>query len=159
MEPITDHLRNGVTYEWSHEYAKALQDFQDQVTKGSILKHVEPMHQIVVETNASDLAVGAELSHVMDGRLHFIAFYSSKMDKAEINYNIHDKEPITIVAALEEWRCYLEGSHHQILIYTDHKNLEYFSTTKIFNRWQARWAQQLAGHDFIIFYSPGSANG
>jgi hypothetical protein len=81
------------------------------------------------------------------------------MDKAEINYDIHDKELLAIVAALKEWRQYLEGAHHQIQIYTDHKNLKYFTTTKILNRRQARWAQELAGYDFKIFYRPGSANG
>jgi len=81
------------------------------------------------------------------------------MDKAEINYDIHDKELLAIVAALKEWRCYLEGAHHQIQIYTDHKNFKYFTTTKILNRQQARWAQELAGYNFKIFYHPGSANG
>jgi len=43
-----------------------------------------------------------------------IAFYSRKMDKAEINYDIHDKELLAIVAPLKKWRRYLEGAHHQI---------------------------------------------
>jgi hypothetical protein len=81
------------------------------------------------------------------------------MDKAEINYDIHDKELLTIFAALKEWRRYLEGGNHQIQIYTHHKILEYFTTTKILNRRQARWAQKLAGYDFKIFYCPESSNG
>jgi len=159
MMPITDLLRNGVPYELSHECAKAFQNFKDQVTKAPILKRFEPMRQIVVETDASDFACGAVLSCVIAGRLHPIAFYSRRMDKAEIDYYIHDNELLTIVAALKEWRRYLDGAHHQIQIYTDHKNLEYFTTTKILNRWEARWAQELAGYDFKIFYRPGSANG
>jgi len=67
MKPITDLLRNGVPYEWSHECAKAFQDFKDQVTKAPILKHFEHMHQIVVETDASDFTIGAVLSQVIDG--------------------------------------------------------------------------------------------
>ena len=42
---------------------------------------------------------------------------------------------------------------------SDHHNLEYFTTTKVLNRRQARWAQELAGIDFKIFYRPGSLNG
>jgi len=148
MRPITDLLRNGVPYEWSHECATGSRDFNDPVTKAAILQHFIPMGPIVVETNASDFAIGAVLSQGLDGQLHLIACYSRKMDKAEINYDIHDNKLLTIVAALKEWRCYLAGAHHQIQIYTDHKNLEYFTTTKIFNRWQARWAQELAGYDF-----------
>jgi len=112
----------------------------------------------VVETDASDIAIGAVLSQVIDGRLHPIAFLSRKMDKAEINYDIHDKERLAIVPALMQWRRYLEGAHHQIQIYTYCKNLEYFTTTKILKRRQARWAQELAGYNFKIFYRPGSAN-
>jgi hypothetical protein len=66
------------------------------------------MRQIVVESDASDFAIGAVLSQVIEARLHPIAFYSRKMDKAEINYGIHDKQLLAIVAALKEWRRYLE---------------------------------------------------
>jgi len=76
MNPITDLLRNGVPYECSHECAQAFQDFKDQVTKAPIVKHFQPMLHSVVETAPSDFAIGAVLSHVIDGRLHPIAFYS-----------------------------------------------------------------------------------
>jgi len=159
MKPITDLLGNGVPYKWSHESAKAFQDFKDQVTKVSILKHFAPMCEMFVATDASDFAGGAVLPQASDGRLHPIAFYSRKMDKAVIDYDIPDKEQLTIVAALKEWRCDLEGAHHQIQIYTDHRNLEYFSTTMILNRRHARWAHEMIGYDCKIFYHPRSANG
>jgi hypothetical protein len=78
------------------------------------VKHIEPIHQIVVETDVSDFTIGAVLSEVIDGRLHPIVFYSSQMDKAEINYDIHDEEVLAIIGALKEWRRYLEGAHNQI---------------------------------------------
>jgi len=114
MKLITDLLRNGAPYEWSLECAGAFQDFKNQVRKAPILKHFEPIRQIVVETEASDFAIGAVLSQVIDGRLQPIAFYSRTMDKAEINYDIHDKKLLAIVAVLKEWRRYLEGARHQI---------------------------------------------
>jgi len=43
-------------------------------------------------------------------------------------------------------------------VFLDHQNLEYFTTTKVLNRRQARWVQELAGVDFRIYYSPGSQN-
>jgi len=45
------------------------------------------------------------------------------------------------------------------MVYTDHKNLEYFPTTKILNRRQVRWAQELAEFDFKIIYRAGIQNG
>jgi hypothetical protein len=41
----------------------------------------------------------------------------------------------------------------------DHKNLEYFMMTKVLNRRQACWAQELAGVDFKIYYRKGRSNG
>ena len=44
-------------------------------------------------------------------------------------------------------------------MFSDHQNLEYFTTTKVLNRRQACWAQELARVDFRIYYWPGSQNG
>jgi hypothetical protein len=66
---------------------------------------------------------------------------------------------LVIVSAFNEWRCYLEGTPHPRTVFTDHKNLEYFTTTKIFNWRQAHWSQELAGYDITLFYRPSSANG
>jgi hypothetical protein len=41
----------------------------------------------------------------------------------------------------------------------DHKNLEYFIITKVLNRRQARWAQELASIDFKLYYRKGTSNG
>jgi hypothetical protein len=87
-----------------------------------------------VETDASDFAIGAVLSGVIDAQLNPIAFYSGKMVNAEINNHIHETELLTTVAALKEWRGYLKGSLYQIQLKTDHKYLEYATSTQISNR-------------------------
>jgi hypothetical protein len=62
------------------------------------------------------------------------------MTPAEQNYDIYDKELLSVVLAFQDWRVYLEGSPHQIRVISDHKNLEYFLTSKQLNRRQARWS-------------------
>ena len=59
---------------------------------------------------------------------------------------------------MREWRIYLEGSKYQVQIYTDHKNLVYFTTTKELNRRQVRWAETLATYNFRISYVKGTEN-
>jgi len=88
-----------------------------------------------------------------------VAFHSRKFQPAEINDKIHDKELLAIVNAFKHWRRYCEGAMHQIQVFTDHQNLEYFTTTKTFNRRQARWDQELTGIDFKVYYRPGTQNG
>jgi hypothetical protein len=113
---------------------------------------------MVNETDTLDFAIGTVLSQIIPERLHPIAYHSRKIDKVEINYKIHDKEMLTIVCVLKEWRRNLEPDVYPISVFTDHKNLENFMTTKILNPKQACWTQELAGYDFKIFYLPGSAN-
>jgi hypothetical protein len=98
-----------------------------------------------------DFAIGAVLLQKED-RVQPVAFYSRKMIATELNYDIYDKEILAIVSVFKEWRTYLEGAKHPILLFSDHKNLEYFTTTKVLNRHQARQAQELVGYDCQIVY-------
>ena len=96
-----------------------------------MITHWVPDAQITVETDASDYAVAAILSITLsDEEIHPIAFYSRTLTTSELNYNTHDKELLAIYESFQTWRHYLEGSATPIDVVTDHKNLEYFSTTK-----------------------------
>ena len=72
-------------------------------TTAPILLHFDPQLPCIIETDASDFAIGAVLSQLSaDRRLHPVAFHSRKMDKAEVNYEIHDKEMLAVVTAFKE---------------------------------------------------------
>ena len=53
---------------------------------------------------------------------------------------------------------YAEGAP-ELTIYTDHKNLLHFTTTKQLNRRQVRWSELLVQYKFTIQYTPGRENG
>jgi len=55
-------------------------------------------------------------------------------NKAERNYEIHDKEMLAIIQCLEAWRHFLERVKDQFKIWTDHKNLEYFMKAQKLNQ-------------------------
>jgi len=63
-----------------------------------------------------------------------------------------------IVAAFREWEYMLRSVEEQITLYTDHKNLEYFNTTKILNRSQHRWAEFLQSFNCKVVYREGRLN-
>jgi len=150
----------GKDWAWTHEAEAAFKKLKERFTTAPILAHFDPTRPVIVETDASDFALGAVLSQRDEkGRLHLVAFHSRKFQPAEINYKIHDKEVLAIVDAFKHWRRYCEGATHQVQVLLDHHNLEYFTTTKVLNRRQAHWAQELGGIDFKIFYRPGSLNG
>jgi hypothetical protein len=59
---------------------------------------------------------------------------------------------------MRHWRHYLEGSHYPIQVFSDHKNLEPFMSTKVLNCHLARWAQLLTGYDFVLIHLPSIKN-
>ena len=88
-----------------------------------------------IEADSSDFATGVVLSQICpaDGKWHPVAFFSKSLSPVECNYEIHDKEMLAIIQALQEWHHFVEGAEHQFEIWTDHKNLEYFMSAKQLN--------------------------
>jgi len=158
--PLTELTKKTEKWSWNPEAEAAFQELKSRFTQAPILAHFNPTRPVILETDASDCAIGAVLSQRgNDNRLHPVAFHSRKFQPTEINYDIHDKELLAIVDAFKHWLRYCEGAENQIQVFTDHHNLEYFTTTKVLNRRQARWAEQLAGINFRIYYRPGTQNG
>ena len=137
--PLTRLTRKDVPFVWSQECQKAFNTLKEAFTSEIILRHYNPDHKIVVETDASDYVSGGILSQYDENEvLHPVAYFSKKHNPAECNYEIYDKELMAIVRAFEEWRPELEGSTYPVEVITDHKNLEYFMSTKQLSRRQAR---------------------
>ena len=92
------------------------------------MTHYHLKKPLMIETDASDLAKGVVLSQYEDSdkKWHAIAFYSKKFRCAELNYDVHDKEMVVIVDCFKEWRHMFCGSPIKVVVYTDHRNLEYF---------------------------------
>jgi len=109
-----------------------------------------------VETDASDYALTAILSIVnKDNEVHPVAFHSCTFTVVELNYDTHDKELLAIFEAFKIWQHYLEGLAYPINVVMDHKNLEYFSTTKILTQRQAQWSEYLSQFNLVIRFRPG----
>jgi hypothetical protein len=68
--------------------------------------------------------MGGVLSQVdAEGTLKPVAFFSRRLSPAEYNYEIYDKELLTIIRCFEQWRPKLEGATHPIKVLSDYKNL------------------------------------
>ena len=63
-----------------------------------------------------------------------MAFYSRTLQSAEQNYNTHNKELLVIFEVFKSWQHFLEGLAAAIDTVMDHKNLEYFTSTKKLTR-------------------------
>ena len=155
---ITSLLRKGQRFEWNPAAQSAFDTLKSSFTSAPILRHFDPDLDITLHADSSGFAISGLISQPHDGHLHPVAFWSRKCTPAECNYDTHDREMLAIVESMKHWRHYLEGSKHPVRVRSDHKNLEFFMTTKLLNRRQARWAELLSGYDFVLDYVPGSKN-
>ena len=93
----------------------------------------------MVETDACHYVSAGVLAQYNDqGILHPVAFFSKKHAPAECNYKIYDKELLAVRRTFEQLRAELQSVTNPVQVLTDHKNLEYFTTTKLLNCWQTR---------------------
>lgn len=160
VTPLTRLTRKETPFIWTSECQDAFVSLKTAFTTAPILRHFDPDRHIVLETDASDYVSAGVLSQPdANGVLHPVAFYSKKHSPAECNYEIYDKELMAIVRSFEEWRPELESTATPIQVLTDHRNLEYFMSTKLLNRRQARWSEFLSRFNFKIVYRPGKSGG
>ena len=125
--------------------------------EGPILVAIDYMHLLHVESDTSYFATGAILSMLCeDEKWHPCAFLSKGLNDVKRNYDVHDKEMLGIIRALEAWRHYLEGAKQEIDIWTDHQNLKYFMTAKKLNHQQVRWALFLSRFNFHLTHKAGT---
>ena len=154
--PLTRLTGKGEPWNFSAECQAAFDALKNAFTTAPVLSHYIPGRQLTVETDASDYAVAAILSVTdEDDQIRPIAFHSRTLTAPELNYDTHDKELLAIFEAFSRWKHYLEGSAHPVDVVTDHKNLEYFATTKLLTRRQVRWSEFLSPFNMVIRFRPG----
>src|SRR5258708_19729130 len=111
---------------------------------------------MTVETDASDHVIAGILSvTTKDNEIRPVAFFSRSLQGAEKNYDTHDKELLAIFEAFKNWQHFLEGSAKVIDMVTDHKNLEYFMSSKKLSHRQARWAEFLGQFNMKVWFRLG----
>ena len=154
--PLTRLTRKDSPWLWSMPCEDAFQLLKTAFATAPILHHFDPSLLPVVETDASDYTIVGVLSLCAENsEIHPIGFYSCMLTGAELNYSTHDKELLAVFKVFKAWHHDLESLHHTIDIITDHKNLEYFSTTKTLSRQQARWSEYLSTFNMVICFRPG----
>ena len=157
--PIHKLTRKNVPFVWGKDQQKAFDKLKHLFTSAPILRNPDSNKPFIVETDASNFAVGAVLSQEFDGKLHPVAFLSKSLTKCQRNYQIYDKELLAIKLALEERRHYLEGARHQFIVYTDHKNLTFPRKPEMLSQRQIRWYEFLSRFDFKLIYRAGKKSG
>ena len=156
--PLTNLTRKDRAWEWTSVEQSSFDALKAQFRTADIMRHFDAQLPVVLETDASDFALGAVLSQEHPDGVHPVGFYSRKLKAAELNYDTHDKELLAIIEALKGWRHFCMGTKEPVKVLTDHMNLKYFTTTKDLNRRQVRWSQFLSDYNLQLVHRPGKLN-
>jgi RNase H-like domain found in reverse transcriptase len=129
------------------------------VTSNPVLHRPDHEKQFELKVDASQFAIRAILYQQDDqGRQQLVAYHSETLNKVERSYDIYDHELLAIVCSLENWRHLLLGAKHEVLIFTDHANLQYYRQAHKISRHVARYIPCLAEYDYKLIHKPGAQN-
>jgi len=148
--PLTHLTWKNELWSWTTDCQVAFDNIKEAFTTASILGHWDPESLMILETDASDRTLATILSTRSNSKICPIAFHSRAFSAAEINYDVHNKELLAIVESFKKWRHYLEGVATPVEVYTDHRNLTYFSETKTLSQRLARWSEFLSQFNLSI---------
>jgi hypothetical protein len=124
--PLMPLIRKDTPWGWGDDAQVAFEELKRAILSEPILQYFDPTRAITIETDVSDHAIGAVCSQLDDANILYpLGYFSRKLKDAERNYDIHDKELLVIVDALDKWSIYCRSIPHTITILSDHKNLEY----------------------------------
>lgn len=152
LAPLTAQLGHKKRkLDWTPECQKAFEQIKAILAKDAFLAypdHNQPFH---VYCDASDHQLGAAI--FQNGKP--VAFYSRKLSSAQRNYTVGEKEILSIVETLKEYKTMLYGVK-ELHVYTDHRNLTF---QNLQSQRVLRWRMFLEDFHPIFHYIKGENNG
>jgi hypothetical protein len=156
--PLTDLTRKKSPTKviWTDACERAFQTLKDRLTSDAIVKLPDVTKDFVLRTDASDRGLGAVLLQEHDGDLFPVAYASRKLNTAERNYSVTEKECLAIVFGIHKFQRYLYG--RKFILETDHQPLAYLAQAKLTNGRLMRWSLFLQQYQVQLRYIRGNSN-
>lgn len=147
---------NATTFEWTRDAARAFGRIKNAASSSSVVAPYNDAPAVIMQTDASGVAWGVQLSQASPTGLRPVAWFSGTFSVAEQRWETRDRELFAVVAGLQKAR-FARGNW--IVVVTDHATLANFARMRLdkYNR-LARWAASLMQFNLSWEYGPGAAN-
>ena len=155
-EPITKLLRNNVKFLWGENQIGAFEKLKNRIVCAKPLAFPNFNQNFILQTDASNLAIGAVLMQELNGQLTPIYCVSSMLTACEQKYATTKREGLAIIFALKKLRHIIYG--YDITVYSDHKPLEFLFRKTVPDGQLGRWAILAQEYKLNIKYLPGKLN-
>jgi len=144
-------------FRWDAEQETAFEAVKDTLTSAPVLAFPNGEDLFILDTDASDLAIGAELSQLQNGQERVISYGSFALSKEQRRYCVTRKELLAVVRFTRQYRHYLLG--RSIIVRTDHSSLTWLLNFKNPQGQLARWIEELGQYDIKVVHRPGRKHG
>ena len=115
-------MSKGTKWSWTRKENDAFNAIKDAITTEEVLAHYSPNKELVLQTDASGVGIGACLmQYDRNGKLQPIAYASRILNKTEQKYAQIERELLGLVFGVTKFRLYVLGRH--FTLQTDHKPL------------------------------------
>ena len=125
LVPLTDLTKiKGINPKvpWTALCQTAFEEAKRRLASAIKLHHPQPRAPTSITTDASEVAVGAELAQRdAEGCWRPVAFFSRRLHPAETKYSPFDREVLGVYLTIRHFRHFLQG--HSFTIFSDAKGL------------------------------------
>ena len=159
VEPLAMLLRQNTEWVWEEDQQNAYESLRKALTTAPILGYPTSSHEgWLLDTDASDYAIGSVLSQVQEGREVVIANASMTLSATQRRYCVTKKELLALQWSLQHFKPYLYG--RQFHVRTDHKSLLAWRRIGLRGNMEIeRWINQIDQYDFTLAHRPGRDHG
>jgi len=152
-DPFSRLTRKNTSFTWTDETQESFDKVKRALLDAGALAHPNPDVPCILDTDATDVAMGAVLRQKIDEVERPISFFSRVLTGAQRNYCATRRELLEDVAALQYFRHYLLGAH--AILRTDHNSLTWLKNFKRLEGISAKWIETLAEYDYSIEHCRG----
>ena len=156
--PLTDLTKRGCPNKivWVDALERSFVILKKLLSSNPVLRLPDLSREFILQTDASEVGLGACLLQDFDGQKSPVAYASKKLTKSELNYSVIEKECLALVWAIRKFHVYLYGK--DFILETDHQPLVYLRQSKMENGRLVRWALALQPYECKIRAIKGSQN-
>ncbi|XP_075775938.1 uncharacterized protein LOC142826874 [Pelodiscus sinensis] len=137
---------------WTPQGVRAFEALRQCLVSGPVLRSPDFEKPFLLQTDASEVGLGAVLAQEEEGAEYPVAYLSRKLFPRERNYAVIEKEALAIKWAIDSLRYFLTGNTFTLV--TDHAPLRWMQSMKDNNARIMRWYLSLQPFRFDIKHRP-----
>lgn len=145
-------LKKDARFLWMDQHQDAFTQLKERRTTMPVLRYPTANGRYILDIDASNHSVGADLSQLQWGKEWVLTYASSILTPAQQRYCVTRRQLFAVVRFTRQFHHYLLG--RKFLLRTDHGSLAWLFQFKCREGHLARWLEGFS-HDFSIEHQAG----